>query len=117
MRFRLAFSAAVLPLMLVAPATFAQDRATTAIASGDYTTAEKILEAKLRKHPGTPELLLNLAAVYIGTGREAEARTLYAEVLRQRDVLMDVSATRTLGSHAVAMNGLKRLQASQLSAR
>ena len=117
MRFRLALSAAALPLMLAAPAALAQDRATTAIASRDFATAESLLQNKLRKNPGQPELLLNLAAVYIGTGREAEARSLYAEVLRQREVLMDVSQTRSLGSHAVAMNGLKRLQANQLSAR
>ena len=117
MRFRLAFSAA-LPLMLVAPSAFAQDPvAHTAIASGDYSAAEQTLRSELRIYPGRPELLLNLAAVYMKTGREAEARAIYMKVLSQRDVLMDVSADRTVGSHVVATNGLKRLQTGQLSSR
>jgi thioredoxin-like negative regulator of GroEL len=115
---RFCFVLAALPLMLAAPSAFAQDRvASAAITSGDYAGAEKALQAKLRKSPDQPELLLNLAAVYLSTGRDAQARAVYAQVLSQRDVLMDVSQTRSLGAHAVAMNGLKRLQATQLSSR
>ena len=71
----------------------------TQIAQGDYAQAESKLLAELRIHPGRPELLLNLAAVYAKTGRAGEARNLYTKVLSRDDVLMDVSADQTAGSH------------------
>ncbi|MEI9850851.1 MAG: tetratricopeptide repeat protein [Sphingomonas sp.] len=83
--------------------------ASTAIARGDFTRAERDLLAELRIHPDRPELLLNLAAVYSRTGRQAEARGLYEKVLAQSEVLMDLDADRTAGSHAIARIGLRRL--------
>ncbi|RYD46009.1 MAG: tetratricopeptide repeat protein [Sphingomonadales bacterium] len=115
----LRFSLALLPLLLAAPSAFAtQDRVASAeIARGDFAAAEAALNAELRIHPGRPELLLNLAAVYANTGRSAEARALYAQVLDQRAVLMDVRGERVASSHLVATSGMRRMQANQLSAR
>ena len=57
-------------------------------------------------------MLLNLAAVYGRTGRAAEARMLYQEVLGADDVLMDVSADRSVSAHRIAEAGLRRLAGS-----
>jgi len=99
------------PLAFAAPAMAQNgDRtASAAIEQGDYAGAERTLLQELRIHPGRPELLLNLATVYARTGREAEAKALYRQVLAQNDVKMDLSADRVAGSHAVAMAGLRRI--------
>lgn len=110
----------IAPLALAAMPAQAQNGdsvASTAIAQGDMIGAEKALLQELRIHPGRPELLLNLAAVYARTGRTSEARGLYRQVLGQRDVLMDLSVERTAGSHAVATTGLRRLETTQFTAR
>ena len=91
--------------------------ASVAISQGAYSDAERTLQQELRVHPGRPELMLNLAAVYARTGRAADARTLYNRVLTQEEVLMDLSADRTAGSHAVARTGLRRLEPVQYTAR
>lgn len=110
------------PLIVIAAPAQAQTPAgdpvaRAAIVQGDYATAERRLLQELRIHPGRPELLLNLAAVYSQTGRVSEARGLYRQVIAQNDVLMDVSAERTVGSHAVANTGLRRLEAVQFTQR
>jgi predicted Zn-dependent protease len=117
MRIAFVFLAAA-PLIAAFPAQ-AQDSAvaSTQIADGAYSQAEARLLAELRIHPGRPELLLNLAAVYAKTGRAGEARSLYTRVLSQDDVLMDLSTDQTAGSHAVAQRGLRRLDTVQFSAR
>jgi UTP:GlnB (protein PII) uridylyltransferase len=101
--------------LMSAPAVAADRNGTRAIVSGDYTTAEQTLLAERRIFPRRPELMLNLAAVYRQTGRDAEARALYAEVLQRDDVLMDMLDQRTNSSHAIAQTGLTRL--TQLAAR
>lgn len=117
MRSLVPFLAAV-PVALMAFPAQAQDAvATTAIVSGDFASAESKLLGELRIHPGRPELLLNLAAVYAQTGRMAEARSLYTKVLAQDEVLMDLTQDRTAGSHAIARKGLRHLEAVQFSAR
>lgn len=91
--------------------------ASSAIERGDYSNAEQSLLQELRIHPGRPELMLNLAAIYARTGRTEAARDLYTRVLDKDDVLMDLSADRVAGSHAVARTGLKRIAAVQLTTR
>ena len=88
----------------------AADRtATGAIVSRDYTAAERTLAAERRVFPRRPELMLNLAAVYRGTGRDAEARALYADVLAREDVAMDMLDQRTMSSHTIARSSLAQL--------
>ena len=117
MRLALVILAAA-PLIAALPAQ-AQDSAvaSTQIAQGDYAAAESKLRAELRIYPERPELLLNLAAVYAKTGRAGEARSLYTKVLSKDDVLMDLSAEQTAGSHLLAQRGLRRLETVQFSAR
>jgi DNA-binding SARP family transcriptional activator len=115
---RIAFLIAAAPLMLAALPASAQDAvASSQISTGAYDQAEQKLKAELRIHPDRPELLLNLAAVYARTGRVGEARALYSQVLSQREVLMDLPAERTAGSHAIARTGLKLLGPMQFTAR
>ncbi|MEN3746494.1 tetratricopeptide repeat protein [Sphingomonas sp. HF-S3] len=115
------FGVAAPLLLMITPAqaqTPASDPvAKSAIVQGDYVAAERRLIQELRIHPGRPELLLNLAAVYSQTGRVSEARGLYRQVIAQNDVLMDVSADRTAGSHTIATTGLRRLETVQFTQR
>jgi thioredoxin-like negative regulator of GroEL len=87
------------------------------IVSGDLKRAEQTLVAERRVFPQSPELMLNLAAVYQQTGRFDQARTLYDMVLSQPEVMMDMSADRVAGSHAIARTGLRRLSDVKLSSR
>lgn len=91
--------------------------ASSAIFDGNLSQAEQLLNARLRLDPGQPELLLNLAAVYAQTGRTAQARALYLQVLQQRDVEMDLSADRVSMSHAIATKGLQYIRTLQLTSR
>ena len=114
---RMAISALVLVAAALPVAASAQRTGYVQIASGDLATAEQTLTAERRIFPQKPELMLNLAAVYQRTNRSTEARALYAEVLAQPDVLMDVSAERTAWSHDLAQAGLRRIGGVQMSAR
>lgn len=117
MRIGLVLLAAA-PLVAALPAQAQESAvAATQISQGDLAAAESALLAELRIHPGRPELLLNLAAVYAKTGRTGEARGLYTKVLSKDDVLMDLSVDRTAGSHMLAQRGLRRLDTVQFSAR
>jgi thioredoxin-like negative regulator of GroEL len=122
MRIALMGIGAAAPLLLIAAPVQAQTPAgdplaKATIVQGDYATAERRLLQELRIHPDRPELLLNLAAVYSQTGRVSEARGLYRQVIAQNDVLMDVNAERTAGSHAIANVGLRRLETVQFTQR
>lgn len=88
-----------------------------AFAGGDYARAEAVLIAEQRIFPNSPEVLVNLAAVYSRTGRASQAATLYRQVLAREDVLLDLSADRTVSSHAIATRGLGRITATQTAAR
>lgn len=110
MRFTVISILAAAPLFAALPAN-AQVRSVAAaeIAQGDYSQAEAKLQSELRVYPTRPELLLNLAAVYARTGRTADARRIYAQVMQGSDVLMDLPGERVAGSHAIAQRGLNRL--------
>ena len=81
------------------------------IMSGDYASAEGALLPRLRAGEATPELLLNLAALYALTDRPEAAQALYRWVLSERDVTMDLSMREgdTKSAHAIARDGLSRL--------
>ena len=82
------------------------------ITRGDFATAEGALVPRLREGEATPELLLNLAAVYALTDRPEAAQALYRWVLSERDALMDLSRREgdTKTAHEIARDGLQRLQ-------
>lgn len=96
-------------LVASAPA-IARDRlGYQAIQAGDLIKAERILVAEKQFNPGMPEVMLNLAYVYRHTGRTAEARALYRQVLDQPEIMLDsVQPTMTgVSSYAVARTALQ----------
>ena len=88
-----------------------------AIAAGNLKKAEATLSAARQSGDATPEVLLNLAAVYQQTGRAAEARSLYAMVLGAPEVQRDLASGVTAGSHQVAQRGLNRLTPMAIATR
>ncbi|MES2442272.1 MAG: tetratricopeptide repeat protein [Pseudomonadota bacterium] len=119
MRFAPCFLLAA-PLLAIAAPAHAQEFetvASTTIERGDYRTAEKLLTQEVRRHGTRPEFMLNLAAVYVHTGRAAEARALYQQVLARPDVAMELVNESAAGSHAIARAGLRRLETPTQTAR
>jgi hypothetical protein len=113
MKLKVAMAGGAAFAALLASGASAQERtriARDAIVAGDLAKAERTLLADQRIYGSTPELLINLAAVYARSGRTAEATAMYREVLGQRDVLMDITADRTASAHAIARAGLERLR-------
>ena len=111
---------AAAPLLAIAAPAHAQEFetvASTTIERGDYQTAEKLLTSEVRRHSTRPEFMLNLAAVYVHTGRAVEARALYQQVLAQPEVAMDLATQGSAGSHAIARAGLRLLDAPRQTAR
>jgi hypothetical protein len=109
------FGIGLVLLAASAGATAGDRNGAGAIVAGDYTKAERMLVTERRIFPTRPELMLNLAAVYRQTGRQAEARALYADVLAHEDMLMEMLNRRTVSSHAIARASLARL--TQVAAR
>lgn len=104
-----ACSMLVLASLIASPA-LARDRSGyTAIAAGNLSQAEATLSAERAIYPRRPEVLLNLAAVYARTGRAAQARALYGDVLDTQPVALELADGGTVSSHDVAQRGLSRL--------
>ena len=72
------------------------------IRDGRLDLAEKVLINQMRVHPDAPELDLNLAAIYLRTGRTTEAVPLYERVLANPAVAMDMPSGAVVSSHDVA---------------
>jgi len=102
---------------LAIPALASERSGYTQIAAQDWAGAERMLLAELRTYPARPELMLNLAAVYVRTGRLEQARDLYAAVLKRRAVAMDLPSGEVRSSHALAELALARLPAQVAAAR
>ncbi|MEG3085286.1 tetratricopeptide repeat protein [Sphingomonas sp. PB2P12] len=88
----------------------------TSIAAGDLAAAEQRIVAERKIFPRRPELMLNLASVYRRTGRESEARALYAAVLERPAIAMDLPSGAVSSSHDLASRGLAR-SAQQIATR
>lgn len=73
---------------------------------GHYATAISRLEERRRDHVATPEATLNLATAYARTGDTAKARALYAEVLSEPAVDLDLTNGASATSHQIAQRGL-----------
>ena len=99
-----------LALAIASPALASDDNGYAAISSGDFKKAARQLEAANQLFPNKPEIMLNLAAVYLKTGRMVQARTLYGDVLGQPEIAMDMPSGIVLSSHAVATRGMYQVQ-------
>lgn len=95
--------------MTVSP-PIAPDASYRAIASGDLARAETALLRARSHRPDAPEIALNLAAVYAMTGRPGEAAPLYAQVLGEPAIAMDMPSGTVVSSHDVARRGEARLR-------
>mgnify|MGYP001292676063 CR=1 FL=1 len=62
------------------------------IEAGNFSYAEVYLDSALSINPSNPFALLNMAVVYEKTGREDEARALYAALIRQNPTNIAASA-------------------------
>ena len=103
----------ILGLLLAAaaasPAAASERTGYKAITAGDWRTAEHELLAQSGRFANRPELMLNLAAIYVRAGRGAEALALYRQVQAQPEVAMDMADGRIVGSHQVASRGMERI--------
>jgi Tfp pilus assembly protein PilF len=82
----------------------------SAIASGDYVTAEHNLQSILAKDPNDPYALLNLAFVYQKSGQAAKAREMYQRILEQRqNPLAESPQGRSRPVKAIAQRGIESL--------
>jgi Flp pilus assembly protein TadD len=79
------------------------------ISAGDMTRAETVLVRQVRMHPRAPEVALNLASVYLRTGRVDQARTLYRRVMDLPEMAMDMPDGSIRSSHDVADHGMARI--------
>jgi len=109
--------AAIVTVGVALPAAAQESPGYRAIAVGDLGAAEQTLVAERRIFPGRPELMLNLAAVYAKTGREAQARVLYDAVIASDPVDLELSNGAVLASHAVARAGLSKLAGARVATR
>ncbi len=87
------------------------------IVRGDYVKAEQIINQQRRSFARDPDLMLNLATVYIHTNRLREARDLYQAILSHPNLEMDMGDAQFVWSHALATAALRRLDQVQLTAR
>lgn len=94
------------------PLTHTHGVAAAAIERGDYHSAERRLVSLRHLHPDRPEVLLNLAAIYLRTDRAAAAAPLYRDVLAQDAVMMDMPSGAIRSSHDIARTGLGLVNAS-----
>jgi hypothetical protein len=81
------------------------------IASGMDARAEATLLRQARLHPRAPEVMLNLAALRLRSGREEDAAGLYEQVLSLPEMDMDMPDGSIRSSHAVARVGIARIHA------
>ena len=87
------------------------------IRAGDYASAERIIVAERRNAADDIDLMLNLATVYVHTGRGEQARALYKAILREPDDDMDMPGAQKMSSHDLARAGLERLNRPQITSR
>lgn len=81
------------------------------IASGRSARAEASLLRQARLHPDAPEVILNLAALRLASGRTTDAADLYSRVMALPPMDMDMPDGSIRSSHAVARSGIARIRA------
>ncbi len=87
------------------------------IGRSDYASAERVIEKSRKIFPHDVDLMLNLATVYAHTGRTPAAAALYREVLAMPDEALAISETQDASAHALARDGLRRIEPVAVTAR
>jgi Flp pilus assembly protein TadD len=83
--------------------------ATEAISGGHYARAEKVLRPVSRADADDPARLINLATVYLGTGRLAMARHALERVSKLPDETLTLRGGASFSSRRIAATLLNRL--------
>ncbi|MEH3047758.1 tetratricopeptide repeat protein [Sphingomonas adhaesiva] len=115
MRTMIATAMVAAAAMVAVPAAAKDRTGYRAIAAGDFAQAQATLAQERAIFPDRPELMLNQAAVFARTGRAAEARVLYGEVMARQPVALDLPDGSVASSHTVAQRGMARLAATMAS--
>ena len=79
------------------------------ITHGDLRTAEREIVAQRALYPDQIDLMMNLATVYIRTGRPAEARRIWTAVAAQPDQEVVLNGGASVWSHQLAARALRVL--------
>ena len=82
-----------------------------AIQRDDLIAAEARLIAQRAQEPNEPSVLINLAHVYLKTGRVAQAEALYRQVLESENVQLATARRQPAWSHDLAQRALERTTA------
>jgi tetratricopeptide (TPR) repeat protein len=80
------------------------------ISAGNYAAAEREIAEQRRLFPHDADLLINLGTIYARTGRVAEARALFRDVLTRENEELTLSQAGSGWSHSIAKNALARLE-------
>jgi hypothetical protein len=112
MRGSIIFAAAAAAATLAGTAAAQERTGYRDIAAGRLADAEADLTAQRADFARRPELMLNLAAIYLRTDRGALARALYGDVLATDSVMLDLPDGSVVSSHEVARRGLARVGAT-----
>lgn len=80
-----------------------------AIAGGDLRAAEREIVAQRALYPDQVDLMVNLATVYLRTGRVAEARRVWTAVAAQPDEEVLLNGGAPAWSHQLADRALRTL--------
>ena len=109
------FSEIILMGLAMSGATAASAQTGTSyqlMAKGRYAVVIDRLERQRAAKADTPEATLNLATAYARTGRLAEARVLYQQVLTEPAIDLDMLRGDATTSHQVARQGLATIAQS-----
>ena len=86
------------------------------IARGDLRTAEREIVAQQALYPDQVDAMINLATVYLRTGRVADARRIWAAVAAEPDQEVMLNGGAPAWSHQLANRALHSLPV-QVAAR
>jgi len=98
-------------ILLTASPAFAQPQ--------NLSGARILLEQQLRHSPGDAAAMVNLARIYVKTGRTGKAHRLYRELLKMENVALERAAGPPVWSHWLAAEAMRNTSRTkvQLSAR
>lgn len=86
--------------------------AAAALASGDFNKAQRKLTVVRPDAANDPARLINLGNAYVGMGRMADARTIYARALYAPDSMLTLANGTEESSRSIARRALGRIEAS-----
>lgn len=105
-----AFAAGALVMGISIPAYADETNGYQKISVGNFVAAEREIAEQRRLFPHDADLLINLGMVYAHTGRVAQARTLFRDVLAHPNEELTLSQSGSRWSHTIAKDALMRLE-------